>query len=106
MHSVNLFCHEVAVAVSFVACIVGLMLLCNNKQQKDDVEETELILFRMSFAYWLVYCVAFGVEKLVLPDWETVITTLKITTALSYFLTFSCILSLPLHKFAVHRVEE
>ncbi|MBE9033613.1 hypothetical protein [aff. Roholtiella sp. LEGE 12411] len=106
MHSVNLFCHEVAVAVSFVACIIGLILLWDNKQQKDDVEETELILFRMSFAYWLVYCVAFGVEKLVLPDWETVITTLKITTALSYFLTFSCILSLPLHKFAVHRVEE
>ncbi|NDJ21120.1 hypothetical protein GS682_05575 [Nostoc sp. B(2019)] len=106
MHSVNFFCHEVAVAVSFVACIVGLILLWDNKQQKDDVEETELILFRMSFAYWLVYCVAFGVEKLVLPDWETVITTLKITTALSYFLTFSCILSLPLHKFAVHRVEE
>jgi hypothetical protein len=32
--------------------------------------------------------------------------TLKITTALSYFLTFSCILSLPLHRFAVHHVEE
>ncbi|WP_193197058.1 hypothetical protein [Nostoc sp. MG11] len=106
MHSVNFFCHEVAVAVSFVACIVGLVLLWDNKQQRDDAEETELILFRMSFAYWLVYCVAFGVEKLVLPDWETVIMTLKITTALSYFLTFSCILSLPLHKFAVHRVEE
>jgi hypothetical protein len=31
---------------------------------------------------------------------------LRITTALSYFLTFSCVLSLPLHKFAVHKIEE
>lgn len=106
MHSVNLLCHEVVVAVSFVACIVGLVLLWDTKKPKNNIEETEEILFRMSFSYWLVYCVAFGIEKIVLPDWETVVMTLKITTALSYFLTFSCILSLPLHKFAVHQVEE
>ncbi len=106
MHSLNIFCHESVVAVSFVACIIGLVLLWNSKQQTTEMEETERILFRMSFSYWLVYCVAFGIEKMVLPDWESVLMTLKITTALSYFLTFSCILSLPLHKFAVHRVEE
>ena len=106
MHSLNIFCHESVVAVSFVACIIGLLLLWNSKQQTNEMEETERILFRMSFSYWLVYCVAFGIEKMVLPDWESVLMTLKITTALSYFLTFSCILSLPLHKFAVHRVEE
>ncbi|MEH2108342.1 hypothetical protein [Nostoc sp.] len=106
MHSLNIFCHESVVAVSFVACIIGLLLLWNGKQQTNEMEETERILFRMSFSYWLVYCVAFGIEKMVLPDWESVLMTLKITTALSYFLTFSCIISLPLHKFAVHRVEE
>ncbi|MBH8552194.1 hypothetical protein I8751_07375 [Nostocaceae cyanobacterium CENA357] len=106
MHSINVLCHEFVVAVSFVACIVGLVLLWNDKQSKDDLEETEQILFRMSFSYWLVYCVAFGMEKMILPDWENLVMTLKITTALSYFLTFSCILSLPLHKFAVHQVEE
>ncbi|MEH2148949.1 hypothetical protein [Nostoc sp.] len=106
MHSLNIFCHESVVAVSFVACIIGLLLLWNSKQQTNEMEETERILFRMSFSYWLVYCVAFGIEKMVLPDWESVLMTLKITTALSYFLTFSCIISLPLHKFAVHRVEE
>jgi hypothetical protein len=106
MHSLNIFCHEFVVAVSSVACIIGLVLLWDGKQQTNDVEETERILFRMSFSYWLVYCAAFGIEKMVLPNWESVLMTLKITTALSYFLTFSCILSLPLHKFAVHRVEE
>ncbi|MBE9106431.1 hypothetical protein IQ229_16300 [Nostoc cf. edaphicum LEGE 07299] len=106
MHSLNIFCHESVVAVSFVACIIGLLLLWDCKQQTNEMEETERILFRMSFSYWLVYCVAFGIEKIVLPDWESVLMTLRITTALSYFLTFSCIVSLPLHKFAVHRVEE
>jgi hypothetical protein len=106
MHSINVLCHEFVVAVSFVACIAGLLLLWDRKQSKDSLEETEKILFRMSFSYWLVYCVAFGVEKLILPDWETVLLSVKITTALSYFLTFSCILSLPLHKFAVRRIEE
>jgi hypothetical protein len=106
MPSSNIFCHEFVVAVSFVACIIGLALLWDSKQQKNDIEETEQILFRMSFSYWLVYCIAFGIEKLVLPEWESAIMTLRITTALSYFLTFSCIVSLPLHKFAVHRVEE
>ncbi|TAF02481.1 MAG: hypothetical protein EAZ77_18815 [Nostocales cyanobacterium] len=103
---VNLFCHEFVVAVSFVACISGLWLLRDEAEQKQEVEATEEILLRMSFAYWLVYCIAFGIEKMVLPNWEGLTMTLKITTALSYLLTFSCILSLPLHKFAVHEVEE
>ncbi|WP_373529741.1 hypothetical protein [Nostoc sp.] len=106
MYSLNIFCHEFVVAVSFVACIIGLVLLWDSKPQKNEVEQTERILFRMSFTYWLVYCVAFGIEKIILPDWESALMSLRITTALSYFLTFSCIVSLPLHKFAVHRVEE
>ncbi|WP_414563546.1 MULTISPECIES: hypothetical protein [unclassified Anabaena] len=106
MHSINVLCHEFVVAVSFVACIAGLLLLWDRKQPKDNLEETEKILFRMSFSYWLVYCVAFGIEKMILPDWETLLMSVKITTALSYFLTFSCILSLPLHKFAVRHIEE
>ncbi|MBR8834517.1 MAG: hypothetical protein DSM106950_10890 [Stigonema ocellatum SAG 48.90 = DSM 106950] len=106
MHSVSLICHQLAVSVSFVACIAGLLLLWDCKQQKDEAEETDRILLRMSFSYWLVYCVAFAIQKIVLPDWEVIMMALKITTTLSYFLTFSCIVSLPLHKMAVHRVEE
>ena len=100
------FLHEFLVAVSFVACIAGLFLLRNRNETEDEAEATEEILLRMSFSYWLVYCVAFGIEKMVLPQWEGLTMTLKITTALAYFLTFSCILSLPLYKFAVHDVEE
>lgn len=78
----------------------------DHNQAIDDFQETEQSLLTMSFAYWLVYCIAFGMEKVFLFNWEAVIITLRITTALSYFLTFSCILSLPLHKFAVHKIEE
>jgi hypothetical protein len=106
MHSVNVICHDFFVLLSFVACIVGLWLLWDEKQAEDELQETEQILFRMSFSYWLVYCIAFGIEKIVLPDWESVLLTLRITTALSYFLTFSCVLSLPLHKLAVRHVQD
>lgn len=106
MQSLSFICHDSVVAVSFVACIVGLLLLWERKQNNDEAEETEKVLFRMSFSYWLVYCVAFAIEKVVLPDWEIVLMALRITTALSYFLTFSCIVSLPLHKLAMRRVQE
>ncbi|NJL61418.1 MAG: hypothetical protein HC903_05795 [Methylacidiphilales bacterium] len=102
----NVFCHDVFVAVSSIACLAGLTLLWNHSPSNDEAEETERILFRMSFSYWLVYCIAFAVQKLLIPDWENAIATLRLTTALSYLLTFSCILCLPLHKFAVHEVEE
>jgi hypothetical protein len=106
MPTVNLCCHEFVVAISSVACILGLWLLKDNNSAIDDAQETEESLLRMSFAYWLVYCMAFGIEKIFLFDWEAIIVSLKITLALSYFLTFSCILSLPLYKFAVHKIEE
>ncbi len=102
----DFFTHEFFVVISFVASAIGLALLWNFQDESNEMEAVEITLVRMSFAYWLVYCIAFGIQKLVLPEWEAVLMTLKITTALSYFLTFSCILSLPLHKFAVHTVED
>jgi hypothetical protein len=110
----NVICHDIFVAISSIACLAGLTLLWNRKPSDNEAEETERILFIMSFTYWLVYCMAFGFQKLIIPDWENAIfqtshfvnTTLKLTTALSYLLTFSCILCLPLHKLAVHKVEE
>jgi peptidoglycan biosynthesis protein MviN/MurJ (putative lipid II flippase) len=99
--------HGLFVVLSFAACVAGLFLLSDTKNsQANDLEETEEILLRMSFTYWLVYCVAYGIQKVVLPDWEMVLLSLKITCALSYFLTFACILCLPMHRFAVRQVEE
>ncbi|AFZ03121.1 hypothetical protein [Calothrix sp. PCC 6303] len=102
----TLCCHSSVVLLSAIACVSGLVLLWGYDSQNDEAKETERILFMMSFSYWLVYCVAFGMQKITLPGWETLIPPLKITTALAYLLTFSCILSLPLHKFAVNKIEE
>ena len=107
MQPLNLIWHDLLVFVSFAACIAGLYLLSNADQPEvTELEETEQILFRMSFAYWMVYCVAFGIQKMALPDWEILLLSLKLTAVLSYFLTFSCIVCLPLHRFAVRQVEE
>ena len=107
METLNLIWHDYLVLISFAACVTGMFLLSDDNQtQADDLEETEQTLFKMSFAYWMVYCVAFGIQKIALPDWEILLLSLKLTAALSYFLTFSCIVCLPLHRFAVRQVEE
>ena len=107
MQTLTLSWHGYLVLTSFIACIAGLFLLSDaDKTQTDDLEETEQILFRMTFAYWMVYCVAVGIQHITLPDWEIVLLSSKMTAALSYFLTFACILCLPLHRFAVRQVEE
>jgi peptidoglycan biosynthesis protein MviN/MurJ (putative lipid II flippase) len=106
MTSINFFSHNFAVVASSVACILGLLLMWDSNKPKNDAEETEQILVKMSFSYWLVYCISFGIQKAILPDWHNLLVTLKITAALSYFLTFSCILSLPLHKFSMRHIED
>lgn len=107
MQTLNLIWHDVLIFLSFIACIAGLLLLSDTKQtQADELEETEQILFRMSFSYWMVYCIAVGIQKIALPDWEILLLSLKLTAALSYFLTFACIVCLPLHRFAVRQVQE
>ena len=103
----NLGWHDYLLMISLTACIAGLLLLLDaHRAQPDESQDTEPTLFRMTFAYWMVYCVAFGVQKVCSPDWDVALQSLRITAALSYFLTFACILCLPLHRLAVRHVEE
>lgn len=107
MEMINLSLHDVLIFLSFNACIAGLFLLSDTKQtQADDLEDSEQMLFRMTFAYWIVYCVAASIQKIISPDWNILLINLKITAALSYILTFSCVLSLPLHRMSVRRQVE
>jgi len=58
MQMLNLGWHDYLVLISFAACVTGLFLLSDHKQmQADELEETEQTLFKMSFTYWIVYCV-------------------------------------------------
>ncbi|WP_009630007.1 hypothetical protein [Synechocystis sp. PCC 7509] len=107
MHILNLGWHNLLMIFSFCACITGLSLLIDTKSDKvNDLQESEQILFRMTFSYWMVYCVCFGLQKLGLPENEIVLMSINITAALSYFLTFACVLCLPLHRFSVKQVEQ
>jgi hypothetical protein len=106
MQMLNLTGYELLLLVSLIASIAGLVLLDNAKDtQADDIEDAERSLLMMTFGYWMLHCIAVGLQKVILPDWEIVLINLKITAALSYLLTFACVLSLPLHRMSVRQVE-
>jgi sensor domain CHASE-containing protein len=98
--------HIYLMILSVFAAIAGLALLLDkNHPFKDDAEGTERVLLMMSFTYWLVHCLAIGAQRLILPEWETLMLSVKLTGLLAYLLTFACVLSLPLHKVAVRQME-
>lgn len=105
---VELNWHDYLVMVSFVAAIAGLLLLGDNRNSEaaDDRTLSEEILIKMSFTYWIVYCISVFALKLHLPEDNWLLHSLKLTTVLSYLLTASSILSLPLQRMAVRRVED
>ncbi|MGL5804008.1 MAG: hypothetical protein ACRC2R_04245 [Xenococcaceae cyanobacterium] len=107
MSTVNLIWHDYLILTSLFACVAGLWLLSGNKQaQPNELDDTEETLFKMTFAYWLVYCVAVGVLKLDLPQEWQIVQSVKLTAIFSFLLTCACILSLPLHKLTVRRIAE
>ena len=105
---VELNWHDYIVIISFVAAIAGLLLLGDNRNSEsaDDRTLSEEILIKMSFTYWIVYCISVFALKLHLPEDNWLLHSLKLTTVLSNLLTTSSILSLPLQRMAVRRVED
>jgi hypothetical protein len=94
--------HEYLRLLSFFASVIGLYILVNSKlDETDDAGVTDHVLLSMSFAYWIVHVLAISAQKWILPDWGTFMLSLKWTAMISYLLTFSCALSLPLHKISV-----
>lgn len=98
--------HDYLMAFSFFAAIAGIGLLFNSSQASEsDWEITDRVLMLMTFTYWLVYCVAAGLQRLILPEWEMLLWSVKLTGVLSYLLTAACVLSLPLHRVSVRQPE-
>ena len=99
---VELNWHDYLVVVSFVASIAGLILLGDSRNSggADDRTLSEEILIKMSFTYWIVYCISVFGLKLHIPEESWLLHSLKLTTVLSYLLTASSILSLPLQRMA------
>ncbi|NDJ17795.1 hypothetical protein [Myxacorys almedinensis] len=88
--------HEYLKLVSFFASVLGLYLV-GNRKSKNDADAADQTLFALSFAYWIVHLVAVSAQKWISPDWLVFTLSLKWTAVLSYLLTFSCALSLPMH---------
>jgi hypothetical protein len=102
----NFSWHDSLLLLSFAAAIAGIVLLKTDKSPaKDDIEAADQMLILMSFTYWLVYCGAFALQKVIAPDWETVILSIKLTGVIAYLLTASCILSLPLNRVSIRQPE-
>ena len=95
-------CQIYLTLASFFASVLGLYFLINDKPPStlETEEDTDGMLMMLSFGYWIVHCVALSMQKWVMPDWEIVLLSLKFATVLSYLLTFSCVLSLPLNRLA------
>ncbi len=93
--------------LSWLAAIAGLVLLnpFNIKKSNPDFDATERVLMMMVFAYWLVYGAAKAVQPMLLPEWEVAMLSVKLTGVLAYLLTFTCVLSLPLHRVSSRQTE-
>lgn len=98
--------HDYLLILSFFASIAGLALLLTDKEsQPTEVAAVDRMLFLMAFTYWLVFCVAFGAQKVIHPEWETLLLSVKFTGVIAYLLTATCVLSLPLHRVSVRQPE-
>lgn len=103
----NFSWHDYLVIVSAVASISGIVLIVTDKQAaKDDVEAADRMLILMAFAYWLVYCAAFGLKNLIAPEWEIALLSVKLAGVIAYLLTASCVLSLPLNRVSTRQLED
>lgn len=98
--------HNYLMILSFFASIAGIALLFNGTQaDESDWEITDRVLMLMTFTYWMVYCIATGVQHFILPQWEMLLWSVKLTGVLAYLLTAACMLSLPLHRVAIRQPE-
>ncbi|MBW4578620.1 MAG: hypothetical protein KME42_03480 [Tildeniella nuda ZEHNDER 1965/U140] len=98
--------HDYLMILSFFASIAGTALLFNGTQaDESDWETTDRVLMLMTFTYWMVYCLATGVQHFILPQWEVLLWSVKLTGVLAYLLTAACMLSLPLHRVAIRQPE-
>jgi hypothetical protein len=98
--------HDYLTILSFFASIAGIALLFKGSQANEsDWEITDRVLMLMTFTYWLVYCTTTGLQYVILPQWEVLLWSMKLTSVLAYLLTAACVLSLPLHRVAIRQPE-
>ena len=109
----SLHWHEYLLILSFFAAIAGLLLLVDTTEADEtEAEVTDRVLLLMTFTYWMVHCLAVAAQKMISPDldalapgMEMLTMSIKLTGVISYLLTFTCVLSLPLHRVSIRQTE-
>lgn len=91
---------------SFIASMIGLSLILTGPETPEtDHQETEQLLLKFSFAYWMLYCIAVAAQRLIPLEWEALLLGAKLTAVISYLLTFSCVLTLPIHHLSAFQKQ-
>jgi len=98
---------DLTVLISAIACIAGLVLLfVFPDRASSEREQTDHQLMAMIFGYWLVHCLAVGLLRLNWQPGEFMLNSVKMTSVLTYFLTWASLFSLPLHRISAIREVE
>ncbi|MDG2991660.1 hypothetical protein L3556_12055 [Candidatus Synechococcus calcipolaris G9] len=99
--------HSWLLFLSAIASLIGILWLVHQEKQAgaqgQNVPELTLqqaygeTLLRMIFVYWLLYCGVKGLQGLVPLEGTDLGRMCQVTGLLSYLLTFSSVLCLPMH---------
>jgi hypothetical protein len=93
--------------ISAIACIAGLGIIFGLRQRPgNEAEANDEYMFAAVFTYWLVHCLTVGLMRM---DWqgggEVWTLSLKMLSALTYFVTWASVLCLPLQRISVREME-
>lgn len=100
------FMHAMTI-VSFFGSALGLFALYYNEDIRNkDLDQTQWMLFAMTFGYWMMHCTTIALVRWIPQDWMVVLMGVKLTALGSALFTFSCGLSLPLNQIAEQNQTE
>ena len=90
--------HDVLLIFSAVTSLVGVGYVSRYALEDPTVSQAlQETLTRLTFVYWIVFCISRLGQRLVTFLPYDLACQLKILALLCFMLTFCCLLSLPLH---------
>lgn len=90
--------HDGVLLLSCVTSLVGLCWVCQSPiAEPTEAEAAQETMVRLTFVYWMVYCLAHWASQLCDGSPHPVACSLRLMTLFAFLLTFCCVFSLPLH---------
>lgn len=107
--------HHNILILSALASVLGLIILLGNESQApastqptpelDEHQAHSETLLRMIFVYWLLFCLASGLQNLDCIAGTDLQAKCRIIKLLSYLLTFSSVLCFPMHLLQARQTQ-